>query len=304
MIFELTYRRAYPPNVRIVFKDDFEKDEERKKMEDFENYIPEPFPKHKVDEFMVSKSWFLMAVKAWFAGPIGDYERDTSGSLTQSETLVPVEGFLSHRSGPFLQYAKDLNFDFIRGDGATLASMARLQKLELVLWDFHFEQEINGKYMWQHTLEEDELKATSVAKELCAIRGLKSFTLTARPGNNGMYTNTTEKKAKFDENLKALSSVLQQSVLAPRLPTLSKTHSMPHALECAPLYRGSKVCFSCSEMHDLTLFDDSSSKIRLSDLPNTQAGLLEYVESRPREVADYLYAMQMKHGPIEIDVDH
>ena len=301
MIFEMAFQR--PDSLQLTFKDRWDQQEENKRKSDFENYTPKPFPKHKVDDFMVSKRFFTLAAKAWFSA--GEWT-----NLLISSGGRSLSGFLFDENGLFIQFTKKLRLRDPFFSDSTLLKMGELRELQIGINDFVFE-EIEGRYAWEHELQESELANLSISKTLIQLHNLKSFTLSSA---RCRYANTDKKKETFERNVKALETAIKKGMESSNRNAAA--HQTPKAtgLTCTPLYYGSKVCSGCSKLHssehEQTMLNlgrvfkrrkrsklvQKRRPIRTASIPETKEKILELVRSHTPQVTDFLFDLKQKYN--------
>lgn len=66
MIFGLAF--PVPSDLKLISKGQWRENEGEKRKADLTGYVETPFPSHKVDEFMVSKQFFVLSTAAFFGG--------------------------------------------------------------------------------------------------------------------------------------------------------------------------------------------------------------------------------------------
>ena len=297
-IQDTIFALAYPKqrDINICFRRDWERREEYEQNKDRSGYTVRPFPSHKVNEFMVSKRFFVGATKAWFSAQAWTYEY-----LSREGSQVST--FIATDNGLFLHFAQEIQTTFSRSTTRSIRNMVQLRKLHLLVRESDFEG-INGKDAWEDIFKEDELNQLPIVAMFDEVRGLKVFDM--KP-NYCTFANTERKEKILKANVKALVAIIRPKVtLAKPAPVLATGKEVT---SCLPIYRSSHVCFACSGIHrphgELMSFEEAfealeneeaarnSSRlwkrgITDEDISNTREGVREMMRTQSERVIDYL----------------
>jgi hypothetical protein len=284
--------------------------EEKRKKADYDNYVSKPFPSHKVNDFLVSKTFFAGAVLAWFSSSAWQDKLESFRNRSVNE-------FCFAENGLFMQYAREVHTT-AHYHAKVFSSMAALRKLEIVV-SYHVFDEVDGKYAWEHDLEEHELASLRISAEICRCRRLKVFKLS--PGFCS-FTNTAKKKETFKRNVEALENVIKKGIdatikTAEWRDNAEKSSGPLSTVKCVPLYRRSRVCFACSSLHQSE--DDSIDeiidsmgfnrvqrtraktdrrlrRIRTATIPNSKNQIKKLLRTHGDRIVDYLYETKQKYN--------
>ncbi|KAK3718322.1 hypothetical protein LTR37_005135 [Vermiconidia calcicola] len=169
-IQDCIFQLAYPtkPDLNIRFKDDWDSSEREKKKFDREGYTTRPFPSYKVDDFMISKRFFLSA-----ADP-------------------HLLHFLLNSNGMLKQFARKLEWES-SWFNKELVEFTNLKELKLCIDERAFGG-IKLKDAWEDVFKQDELEQLRIVRSLGALRGLTTFAL--QPAEC-FYANTPKKEAIY-----------------------------------------------------------------------------------------------------------
>jgi hypothetical protein len=186
--------------------------------------------------------------------------------------------------------------------------MRELRELEVQINARTFD-DIEGKYAWEHEFEESELANLSISKSLAQIQTLKKFNLST---GHCRYANTSTKKETFENNVRALESVIKKGIESIDHSTAPHAPSKATRSTCVPLYYDSKVCSGCSKVHSpkhremrfstgrvdkrLNRPERKRRYIRTASLPNSKNKIYELIRSHTSQVIDYLFDFKQQYN--------
>ena len=309
MIFNLAYPQQ--EGIDVYFKDDWERTQKINKKLDRDGYTIQPFPVHKVNEFMVSKRYFLGAASAWMSA------QKWEDNVSYVRPRTDVRRFTREEVGLFLPFAQDVTIPHYYLD--TVDKIDNLRRLKLELNERAFE-DIEEKDAWEDELEADDLQGLPVLSDLSSLRGLKEFSIVS---SNCLYANTPAKQRTFDDNVKVLEAIVKPRVMTPK-PALAVTndvstdHDDDSTSSCVSLYRTSQVCFTCSQLiqpkpkspkwASKSIREANARKRKAreervlngpeilgdDDIPDREDEIRDLVRAQPEKIVDYLFQAKMK----------
>ena len=197
------------PDIKIHFKDAWDADETRtqaRKRFDWGGYTKRPFPRYKVDEFMVSKRFFLSAAGAWIAA---QYWKDTTCRTSDHKAHHQLSQSLLNRIGMLKQFARKLELERSRFN-KDIAEMPNLNSLKIRVDAYTFKgykghNGIKPKALCNDGFKQDELEQLPMVRSLGALRGLTAFALQPAECH---YANTPKNRAIFKSNVAALEELI------------------------------------------------------------------------------------------------
>lgn len=107
-MIEVVFDQAFQREIitKFVFQSNWELRERSKEDADSGNYISQPFQRREVDEFMVSKRFFLAAARAWFGS---SFWEDTYRTICTKT----VYDLLDAGNGLFLQFVRNIRSSYL-----------------------------------------------------------------------------------------------------------------------------------------------------------------------------------------------
>lgn len=239
-IFEFAYPAV--DGLKIAFKVHWQIDEDDRRRRDRKSFKPRSFPPLKVDEWMVSRRFFLLASKAWIGAlPAQIPMTGRSDSATAQ--------FLSSTCGLYIQHTTRASatiyslYDLIGDELAeeffcALGNCTRLQQLELELTEGFFDKhgKVADKHVCEDDFDEDDFKDCILDYELEGLSGIKHLTLSVRQSD---YERTTRDEECLQRNVKRLENYLRTRLIGTGRP--EPVPSAVHLSHYAPLYYGSEV---------------------------------------------------------------
>jgi len=219
---------------RIVFKRAWQTEEDERRRRDRSTFVPKPFPALMVEQWLVSRRFFLAASAACFES------MDPINNPSQQSTCIE---FVFRKGGLCQEFARNLSLDVVHVSGHLIplvmdemASFRRLRSLVLVVGVGIFEVlEAEGKFAWQDELGEDEFERVLDATRLGSLTGLEKLHL--RPAELGVHTHGLHEQLVFECNLERLDSYARVNLLGAPRPASSPVEGRGWQ----PLYMGSEV---------------------------------------------------------------
>lgn len=242
MIFGFAYTRR--TEFLLISKLEWERDD-RSKRRQSGHYIPNPFPGPKVDAFMVSKSYFANAAKAYM------------GALSLMRGGCNSRSLLTTITNPGIcaAYVKELEVDMISVLYRIHNLCTRLQKLTFVLCD-DFRDFIHAE-AWERVLDERDFTQFAGMSSLLAFRGLQHFSIRAEKLDRLQQFSTRADESKdvkmgereqiWESNIRRLETYIKSRVLLPKQRTTKPGLSLQESTSM-PLYAGSAVSAGSSQL--------------------------------------------------------
>lgn len=165
----------------------------------------EPFKPLKVEEWLVSKRYFLSAAKAW----IGNQEFDAKSA--QHSLLYHNPYSARNGSGLFREFCAFLTVDYVfmtagsicHSIGINIGACRKLKDLTLQIGHDVFAA-VKGKYPFEVAFEDAELQYLARRLGLHKVRGLRSLRL--QPCEE-RFAKTEAKRKVFAENVQRLEHI-------------------------------------------------------------------------------------------------
>jgi hypothetical protein len=246
-IFEFAYTEL---DFKIVHKGRWELDQDHMRKATGKPKLE--FPPHKVNEWMVSKSYFKAAAKAWVAAQtsleaIESTEPETS---TPCDLFPPMKSWQLFGSGTdaglFLDFGRtfvvDLPSHFRRDDSERIMRCRKMRHLICIVHTDFFPETDRG-FSWEVEFTDEELMELLELVSLTLPSNVE--TLQLRPAQYLSYASTEAKEAIFKANVANLHRVMWQH--KSEGPHADTTSTDPDAL-----YMGSKVTSGAPEMNRKT----------------------------------------------------
>ncbi|KAK5123892.1 hypothetical protein LTR85_002088 [Meristemomyces frigidus] len=188
-------------------------------------HVARRFPTHKVNDFMVSKQYFLAASGAYisnqtFSHDCADLFVDEGGIIYQWMTAAQAHS-------RYMQW---------------LHSFPRLRHVTVEIDEEAFEA-LEPKYAWREALTEEAFKTLSLYAYLTSGPSLQTCTLIA---GKCLYASRRKQAAMWERNVAAFADVVNQQLKSSK--GRGGQSSAPSEDASAPLYAGSKVCFGPSNL--------------------------------------------------------
>lgn len=185
---------------------------------------------HRVQGFMVSKEFFINAVKAWMHSPFRNVAEQILEGIDHSWDLTDY--------GLFLQFRAEMDtFSTCLPDRAS--SCMNLKVLRLVISSPEFGQ--TRESVCHTELQSDDFEKMHLTKVLKRLRGLRVFELYPASSLNSPLLNE-----KFQQSLKDYEAYIRSFVLLPK--TRSTQPKVKTTIGTSPLYLGSRVCSDSSKL--------------------------------------------------------
>lgn len=188
--------------------------------------IPRPYPGPKVNDFMVSKAFFVSAAKVY---------------VTNQRIFCGMKPDQVHHArllrtpGIFTAFVQELEANLLFFD--SLEHCASLKRLEATVDSIDVELCFDG---WEPDSTEPLHKMyflrCSIVRQVRKLRGLQHVTL--RPGYRPC--NTDEEKQIWESNVHLLEDLIKSRVLLPKKTSTWAVSIIPGAA-AGPLYAGSRV---------------------------------------------------------------
>ncbi|KAK5739412.1 hypothetical protein LTR17_005317 [Elasticomyces elasticus] len=265
MIFELAYPMT---NAKIVFKCDWQEEQDDLYKKDRTNYVPAAFPDYKVSELMVSKKFFVGAARAYMGAQ--HWTDDTTSAL------------LGDQCGLFYEYARHISLPdtFLMGDPA---KCPRLASIEVELDAYDFDDMRRGLHMWEDICQDSDfegLETTTQLLRLSRCPSLKSVKFTAAR-TCSLFANTAVKEQMWQDNVRRYQEYIFKQLDQHKEPLADTMVQKPGG----PLYMKSRVCFDSKVLLPegnplLGSVTAITGSLADSDIPETEHELLEMVKQR------------------------
>ncbi|KAK3613507.1 hypothetical protein LTR56_027841 [Elasticomyces elasticus] len=273
MIFELAYPMM---NAKIIFKCDWQEEQDDLYKKDRTNYVPAAFPDYKVSEFVVSKKFFVGAARAYIGAQ--HWTDDTTSTL------------LADQCGLFHEYARHISLPdtYLVGDAA---KCPRLASLDVELDAYDFDDMRRGLHMWEDICQGSDfegLETTTQLLRLTRVTSLKSLKFTAAR-TCSLFANTAAKEQMWQDNVGRYQEYICKQLDQHKEPLADRMNQEPGG----PLYMKSRVCFDSKVLlPEGTPLPGSLSAVTGSladsDIPETQHELLEMVKQRGPEFVAWI----------------
>jgi len=237
---DMIFDRVCPgiEDLKIIFKGTWDSQARDKRMED-EGYTSPVFPPYKVNEWLISKRYFLAAARTWFGAQKFDFNPNDALSPENSEM------FMSQSFGLYEKFATSAHvsnngLDGMLGyrfRGIDLCQNLKRLTIEQDWWGV---ESVEGKYAWQAIMDRDDLEdALGVTDffggkvHVKALAGIQSLEVVS---GYHPYAKTTKQKDLVAANSSLLEDILREQTEQPR----PSAESEPPKTRF-PLYPGSKV---------------------------------------------------------------
>ncbi|KAK6419062.1 hypothetical protein LTR95_017107 [Oleoguttula sp. CCFEE 5521] len=212
---------AYPAEstTRWIFPNEWRlrKVEKRRRSLD---YVMKSFPRFKIDDWLVSKRYFVGAATAQIGSAV--WKTPRAFRLRNDVATQMLQQFIQHIEVNYYQIDEiALSWPGLRHLTVTIAHE----------WAPLCDR--IGKYVWQEDFTDDELYALVAHQNVVRVRGLQSFTLKV---GHCTYADTDPAQNLLNANAARLEAVLRRRVLQPNL-SVRGTFSVVQV----PIYCGSKV---------------------------------------------------------------
>ncbi|KAK4897541.1 hypothetical protein LTR27_004685 [Elasticomyces elasticus] len=265
MIFELAYPTT---NAKIIFKHEWQEEQDDLYKRDRTSYVPAAFPDYKVSELMVSKKFFVGAARAYMGAQ--HWTDDTTSAL------------LADQCGLFYEYARHISLPdtWLVGDAA---NCPRLASLEVELDGYDFDDMRRGLHMWEDICQASDfegLETTTQLLRLTRVTSLKSVKFTAAR-TCSLFANTAAKEQMWQDNVRRYQEYICKQLDQHKEPLAER---MIQKLG-GPLYMKSRVCFDSKVLlpegnplpGSVTAVTGSLAD---GDIPETEDELLAMVKQR------------------------
>ncbi|KAK6422732.1 hypothetical protein LTR81_004589 [Elasticomyces elasticus] len=283
MIFELAYPATRP---KIIFKREWQREQDREYKRDRANYVTETFPTPKVSEFMVSKEFFVGAARAYMGAQ--DWQTDD------------VRGFVWGHHGIFYKFARYASVNLI-GCVTELSDCRRLKSLTVDISVYAFEDMRPGLHVWEDVCSDSDFEGLETTSDLLELRratSLTSLKITAEHGSH-YFANTAAKEQMWQDNVRRYQDYLWKNIEEKREDCTKRTNRPEE-----PLYWWSRVCFDTHDLRpDPKLKVDTKEQItgplHDSDVPEDEHELLDMVKQRGADVVAWVRAKKANAEPTE-----
>nr|OQO25682.1 hypothetical protein B0A51_04801 [Rachicladosporium sp. CCFEE 5018] len=178
-----------------------------------------PFPRFKIDDWLVSKHYFVGAATAQIGSAV--WKTPRAFRLRNDVATQMLQQFIQHIEANYYQFDEiALSWPGLRHLTVTIAhEWAPLC-------------DGIGKYVWQEDFTDDELYSLVAHHNMVRVRGLQSSTLKV---GHCTYVDTDPARNLLNANAARLEAVLRRRVLQPNL-SVKGTFSVAQV----PIYCGSK----------------------------------------------------------------
>ncbi|KAK5137635.1 hypothetical protein LTR08_007930 [Meristemomyces frigidus] len=222
---DITFRYAYPARTGVRYTHVsmwtiFER-EQRKSNHD---HVRRPFPAPMVNDWMVSKRFFVMAVRSYIQNQdFGD----------RADVLATTA--CCNRTGVLLQYATTVRV--LLWNLQLLKTLPNLKCVTLELDEDAFEA-IEPKWAWQCILGDDDFRALEAYNALITCCNLKQVIIVA---GSCTWADTMPKMDMWKRNAEAFQALVNRDIKERECDTTPMSSLLEKGP--VPLYGGSKVCF-------------------------------------------------------------
>lgn len=201
---DIIFAFAYPmvPGLRLRFKNDWKTEQEKRSKLRGGSSVSGTFKSLKVEEWLVSKRYFLSAANAWIGNQNID-AKSAEWSIMHFHTYYAKNGF-----GLFRDYCTCLTLDFRYLDTSDISHSVKTElrvcymlKDLTVLIDHYAFSAIQGKYPFEVAFEDTELQDLARRMGFGSLQGLRNLKLEAR---ERQYAKTEAKRKVFADNLRRL----------------------------------------------------------------------------------------------------
>lgn len=234
-IIDIIIDMAYGHNSRDGVKTirAWNEEEIRRKKHGGHEYEMKPF-KPKVDDFIVSKAFFVLAAKAWFG------EQTWLDGPTYKSSFF--RGRLFYEYGTYIQRPADSRLEAI-------VSCPRLHTAHIDVSPDHFDELIlsdnspasDPKLPWLDQLGPSDFEKLRITAAIKKASGLRHFSLRETAC---YFPKNDDEREMWHTNVKALEQYLRPFVTGQK-----KTPEDDYPLDRPrPLYSGSRVCWETSEL--------------------------------------------------------
>ena len=234
-IIDIIIDMAYGHNSRDGVKTirAWNEEEIRRKKHGGHEYEMKPF-KPKVDDFIVSKAFFVLAAKAWFG------EQTWLDGPTYKSSFF--RGRLFYEYGTYIQRPADSRLEAI-------VSCPRLHTAHIDVSPDHFDELIlsdnspasDPKLPWLDQLGPSDFEKLRITAAIKKASGLRHFSLRETAC---YFPKNDDEREMWHTNVKALEQYLRPFVTGPKkTPEDDYPGDRPR-----PLYSGSRVCWETSEL--------------------------------------------------------
>ncbi|KAF2766002.1 hypothetical protein EJ03DRAFT_193211 [Teratosphaeria nubilosa] len=217
-IFNFAYPREGEMNV--ICREDWRRRESERKRQDRKNYVKRPFPKSKVDDFMISKKFFLAASRAWVGNQhFAELKPELHGIMSAFIRVGTVTGILP----------------------SWLAAAPHLKSLRFRVSAVAFSNIEEDIVVTEDKLTDSDFEILMRASELEHFRGLADFDMV--PAND-LWLSATEREV-FLDNIARFSNYARLRVTQHRSEDFEDL--IPYRVTTSadtrfdPLYLGSAV---------------------------------------------------------------
>jgi len=189
LIFSYAYPETQP--LKIVFKPTWDQNEEKNRMSHGSDCVTKPFPRLRIEEWLVSKRYFLAAADAWmsiqdFGAGGGQSWGDSISHTFISAELGLFQTFCIHATVSFDLSYKSLTEHPIKA----LKMCCRLRDLKIFV-DHQSFSGIAGQYAFETLFDDGELRRLVDRSGLGTLQGLRAFSIEAQVDR---YVNTALRK--------------------------------------------------------------------------------------------------------------
>lgn len=271
IIFDL----AYPdePYADFTNPESWEYEEKEKRKQKGPSYTKRPYPNPKVNEWLVSKQYFVAAAKAW----VQNQSLDDGDSRT-------MLGFGDHPGGVLAQWLTRSNSYW------DLGKMPSVKCLNIAVHHSEFEG-LEDYYPWECELDEEAFMKTRIYQYLKDVRGLQSFKAEAMT----IYIAEDNEKATaiWTSNVHAFGAFMERLVTRPE-DEGAESVSDDDLDGPTPLYNESLVFFDAPMARIESKAERKSrpNVLDYGDIPKDPGGFKELMAANEQGVMDWIVRMK------------
>lgn len=198
--------------VRIKLKWMWEKQEIARRGSERSNYVPKPFPLLQVEQWLVSRRFFMAAARAWMVAHTPSFMAHMPGICITAADQMIFDGFglyietVVHTSVDLRGHRSD---ELVSRLARDIPACKHLQQLELVLDEIFF-SELTTKHVCEDELEEENLGFVFESRNMMILSGIGGIALRARPNE---FKNNRARQATRHAQCLALGAVHAQEVV-------------------------------------------------------------------------------------------
>lgn len=233
------------------------------------NYEKLPFPSPKVSEFLVSKSYFLAAAKAYIGNQISLFGWFNNDLITLFLTRTRI------------------NLPMVK----RLGRAPNLKHVTVAIFDDDFSV-IRPVFASEAEVSDDDCKALVKDYNVTCLSGLQEFHLETGECSAASFFRGAEferREAMWEHNVRRLETYIRPIVTAPKT---QEEDDNPRKAEA--LYPGSKVSLMNNEL--LVETEGSTKELTLQQLPDSADDMMMLLKKDGERVMDLIAKMKAEDG--------